>query len=160
MAVSTQPDAETLARDLAAFLGYLLKSAGSDYYRTVAELDLSLTQLKALHLLDAPDAEETVKSLAERLGISLPAASRAVEGLHQRGLVERQEDAEDRRMKRVSATGEGRQATRRLHDARLSGLEEFAAALSPTQRRRLSGALAPVLARPEVAACRSKDSAR
>lgn len=150
---SAQPDSGVLAQDLAAFLGYLLKSAGGDYYRTVAELDLSLTQLKALHVLDAPDAEETVKSLAGRLGISLPAASRAVEGLHQRGLVERQEDAEDRRMKRVSATAEGRRATRTLHDARLSGLEDFAATLTPVQQRRLSGALAPVLARPEVAAC-------
>jgi DNA-binding MarR family transcriptional regulator len=154
MAVGTQPDIEILARDLSGFLGYVLKNAGGDYYRTVAELDLSLTQLMALHVLDAPEAEETVKALAERLGISLPATSRAVEGLHQRGLVERREDTDDRRMKRVRATEAGRRATRTLHDARLSGLEEFAATLSAAQRRRLAAALAPVLERPEVAACR------
>lgn len=157
MAADTQATESELARDLYSFLGYLLKAGSGDYFRTVAELDLSLTQLKALHILDAPDAEETLKSLAERLELSLPAVSRAVESLHQRGLVERQEDPVDRRMKRVTATAAGRHATSTLHDARLSALEEFSATLTPTQRRRLAAALAPVLARPEVAACRSKD---
>jgi DNA-binding MarR family transcriptional regulator len=157
MAASTQATEAELAHDLYSFMGYLLKAGSGDYFRTVAELDLTLTQLKALHILDAPGTEETLKSLAERLELSLPAVSRAVENLHQRGLVERHEDQADRRMKRVTATDAGRHATSTLHDARLSALKEFSATLTHPQRRRLAAALAPVLARPEVAACRSKD---
>ena len=40
--------------------------------------------------------------------MSLPNASRTVDGLLQRGLVERREDEHDRRVKRVGAQREGR----------------------------------------------------
>ena len=47
-------------------------------------------------------ARVSVKELAEELGLSLPGASRAVDALLQRGLVERREDEHDRRMKRAA----------------------------------------------------------
>jgi DNA-binding MarR family transcriptional regulator len=89
--------------------------------------------------------------------VSLPAASRLVDDLVRRGFVERQEDLEDRRMKRVSPTEDGRAVTRRLNAARLSGLQEFVDKLSESERDSLQTAVAKLLERPEIAACRPED---
>lgn len=149
------PEPAELARDLYAFVVHLHKSADADRLETVAQLELSTTQLKALRVLDAPDVDElSLGALAERLRISLAATSRTVEALHQRACVERREDPADRRMKRVRITNEGRDVIRQLHAAKMSALEEFAATLSPLERRRLAAALSPVLERSELVACR------
>jgi len=154
-AAGTEVSAPTLAAELSSFVVYLHKTGNSEIFRAVAELELSLTQVKALHILDrVDDAELSLKELGERVGVSLPAASRTVEGLHQRGFVLRHEDLADRRMKRVRLTDAGREVTRQMHAGRLSHLHSIASSLTPAQRRRLSDALAPVLARPEVTACR------
>ena len=86
--------------------------------------------------------------------ISLPAASRTVDDLLRRGFVERHEDIDDRRMKRVSLTDNGRSVIRRLNAARLSGLEQFTQTLTEAERRKLSAALSKLLERDDVLACR------
>ena len=83
----------------------------------------------------------SVKELADRLGMSLPGASRTVDGLLRRGWLERREDPHDRRMKRVGITADGREVVERIETARLAGLEDYAASLTPEQRARLSSAL-------------------
>lgn len=148
-----------LAEDLFALLVFVLKSSGQDMFRAMGELELSVTQWKLLHVLDAADGDRSLKPLGEHLGLSLPAVSRAVDGLHQRGLVERQEDEQDRRMKRVRIAAPGRDLVRRLAETRLNFLEQFAGTLSEPQRRRLAAALAPALERAEVRSCRSASAA-
>ena len=75
-----------------------------------------------------------------------------VDDLVRRGFVVRNEDAEDRRMKRVRLTDAGGAVIRRLNAARLSGLEQFAKTLTDTERERLARALATLLQRPDLAA--------
>jgi len=142
--VDTGAPAE-LAEQLLALWRAVMVPRGVSAYAIFEELDLTLTQVKALSAL-APEAELTVKELAELLGLSLPGASRAVDALVERGLLGRREDTTDRRMKRLTCTAAGRDALRRLDEARLAGLEQFTATLPATQRKRLSGALAPILA--------------
>jgi DNA-binding MarR family transcriptional regulator len=154
------PTEAELARDLFSFLGYLLRSTTPDMFRALGELDISLTQVKLLHALDDPDGEPSLKDLAECLSLSLPAASRAIDALHQRGYVDRREDEHDRRVKRVRITAVGAGALRRLNETRLAQLEEFAATMSGAERRRLAAALAPLVARPEIAAVRPAGRAR
>jgi DNA-binding MarR family transcriptional regulator len=133
---------------------YIQKHSGRDFYVLVEELDLTLTQLKALHALDIAAQETSVKELAEAMGLSLPAASRTVEGLLRRGYLERREDEHDRRVKRLRLTPAGHDALERLNRARLAGLEQFAVTLTDEERTRLSGAIASLLARDEIRACR------
>ena len=102
---------------------------------------------------DVEDADR-VKEAAELVHVSLPAASRTVDDLVRRGFVERHEDPDDRRMKRVSPTEAGHAVIRRLNAARRNGLEQFTHTLTDTERRRLGGALSKLLERPDVAACR------
>ena len=119
----------------------ILQGSTRDLYRLLAELELSLTQLKLLHVLVESPTEISVKELGEELGMSLPNASRTVDALLQRGLVERREDEHDRRVKRVGATDKARDVIDRVDTARLQGLEAWAAELSPVQRRTLLDAL-------------------
>ena len=140
-----------LTDHLYGFLKYVLHGASGDYVRAVGELELSLTQLRALHVL-AYDVEQTsLKELADRLELSLPAVSRSVDGLVQRGLVTRSEDASDRRMKQVRATPAAPELLDRLTELRLAGIEQFVSTLSARERTRLASALAVLAEREEIA---------
>lgn len=136
---------EQLVGSLAAFLHYIFKTCGpkGGMLEVIDELGLSLTQLKALQLMVAhPASEMSVKQLGDSLELSLPAISRAVDGLVHRGLVTRTEDEEDRRIKRVRPTKEADQLVARLIDIRFSQLGEFVDTLSPRERNKLAAALA------------------
>jgi DNA-binding MarR family transcriptional regulator len=72
----------------------------------LGELNLGFTQLAALYAL-ADSGTMTVADLADTLGRSQSATSRLVDGLVQRQLIERNQDAEDRRQRTLTLTGRG-----------------------------------------------------
>ena len=72
----------------------------------LGELNLGFTQLAALYAL-ADSGTMTVADLADTLGRSQSAASRLVDGLVQRQLIERNQDSEDRRQRTLTLTGRG-----------------------------------------------------
>ena len=141
---------------MAALWKYLIHEHGSDFFETVGELDLSFSQVRALAILARDVDRATLGELGERLHLSLPAVSRAVEGLVKRGYVTRAEDADDRRFKQVAATADGRALMDRLIELRVAGFAEFTKTLSPDERERLADALAPIVARDEIAALRAR----
>ena len=130
-----------LAAELLELWHHLMRGSSEQMYALIAELDISITQMKTLHVLADGGSEVSVKELSDRLGLSLPGASRIVDALLRRGWLERREDPDDRRMKRIGITAEGRKALDRIETARLAGLEDYAASLTPEQRTRLSSAL-------------------
>jgi DNA-binding MarR family transcriptional regulator len=138
---SKQVSSKQLAGELLALWHHLMRGSSQHLYAVIAELEISITQMKTLHALTDCAHEISVKQLSDRLGLSLPGASRIVDALLRRGWVERREDPDDRRMKRIGITDAGRQIVDRIETARLVGLEEYAAALTPEQRTRLSSAL-------------------
>jgi DNA-binding MarR family transcriptional regulator len=146
-----QASSKRFVRDLSGFLKYLLAYGQNDFYEAVAELDLSLTQIRILHKLCREADEASLKWLADETGNSMPTVSRAVDALVQRGLVTRVENPADRRAKSIKATDEALEIAGRLIDLRLAGLEEFAASLSPDERDALARALKPIVAREDVA---------
>ena len=141
---------------MAALWKYLIHTHGTDFFETVGELDLSFTQVRALSILARDVERATLGELGERLGLSLPAVSRAVEGLVKRGYVTRAEDADDRRFKQVAATDDGRAHMDRLMELRVAGFADFVKTLDPADRERLADALTPIVARDEIAAMRRK----
>jgi DNA-binding MarR family transcriptional regulator len=144
-------------RDMYALASHLLRSSNLGTFNAVAELDLSFTQIKALCAMDLDESEPSVKGLAESMQVSLPAMSRAVDGLFVRGFVDRCEDSEDRRMKRIRPTEAGRAVTRTLNAARLIGMHEFLTSLSEEAAQALQDALALILTEhPEIAALRDR----
>ena len=111
-------------RELALRLGSLmLCSFGSDggaVIRAIDESGLNFPQMKVLVALAGETEGEpaTVKLVSERLGLSLPSASRSVDELVKRKLATRVEDPNDRRVRRVSLTAEGQEIADELMAAR------------------------------------------
>jgi DNA-binding MarR family transcriptional regulator len=147
---TTAPTVERLTDDLFGFLTYLVKSAEVDVFRVAAELDLSLSQIRALFILSHAEHELALTELAPELALSVAAAGRAVDVLVRHGLVSRYEDAADRRIKRIVLTDAGRDKIARLNAARRAGLQQFVSTLTVEDRERFIRALAPVLDRPDV----------
>jgi DNA-binding MarR family transcriptional regulator len=133
--------AKELAAELLDLWAHLMRGSSQQMFAVLGELELSMTQMKTLSMLDDCLEEVSVKELSERLALSLPATSRTVDGLLRRGLLSRHEDAEDRRVKRVRLTDDGRSVVQRIVTARLQGLESYASTLSDDQRAQLMAAL-------------------
>jgi DNA-binding MarR family transcriptional regulator len=154
-------DRRRLTRDMYALASFLMRTANLGTFNAIAELDLSFTQIKALCALESDSEGRSVKALADSLGLSLPTTSRAVDGLYERGLVRREEDAEDRRMKRVRLTDAGRKVPLALNEARLSALAELMSSLDEQEASALEHALDLILQRrSDIAAYRPKKAAR
>jgi DNA-binding MarR family transcriptional regulator len=140
-----------LVSSIGGFAKFILHAGGRDFYRAVGELELSISQIRILHLLTGPTESASLKTIADEVGLSMPAVSRSVDGLVQRGLVTRTEDAKDRRLKAVRATGEARELADRLIELRVAGITDFVETLSAQEREALAKALDPIVAREEIA---------
>ncbi len=144
---------ETAAR-IGAFLRHVFIFSGGEHLRKMEESGLTLTQVKALLMLAGPEGEQPYagRDIAERLEVSLPSVSRAVDGLVRNRLVSRVEDAEDRRVRRLSITDKGRRLAGEIVAARMADMEALAASMTAVQRRKLNSALEEVLGREELEA--------
>ena len=149
-AVST----DALTEELLTFLGVVLKCTQSGVLQVAVELELTLSQLRALFLLQQADHDPALTELAPAVGLSVPATGRVVDALARLGLVARREDEADRRIKRLSLTARGHETLERLADARREGLRAFAEGLGDDERERLSAVLRPILDRSGVRAAR------
>jgi DNA-binding MarR family transcriptional regulator len=149
------PEVRETAVRLAALMRCIFISDSGQHLRVIEESGLTLTQTKVLLLLAAPsegESQPTGTEIAESLGVSPATLSRAVDGLARKRLVRRIEDRGDRRVRRIAATEKGTEFAGTLIQARLAGLEDFAATLSAAERRRLDAAVGALLSREDVAA--------
>ena len=89
--------------------------------RAHRQAQLSVPQFRALVFVSVTD-EPSLSAMAEHLGLSLPAASRLVELLVQRGLMERRAAVADRRRVSLSLTARGRATYRRARRATQAAL--------------------------------------
>ena len=135
----------TVGRDLGLLLKHLLASTNREFFAELQDAGISFSQLKCLGVLSNAEAPLSLGALSEELGLSLPAVSRAVDGLVQRGEVKRQEDPSDRRSKLVSVSARGRAIYERVVRVRVAGVERFVEELEPDQRDALEAALGPIV---------------
>ena len=133
---------QQLADILGRLATHLNGAAAPEMFRVLGELELSFTQMKALFMLRQHD-DSSVGDLAARLAMSLPAMSRSVDGLVQRGYVARTECATDRRAKSIALLPQGHAALERLNAARAAALTAFAEELSDDGARRAARRIAP-----------------
>ena len=147
---TTAPSIDGLTGDLLGFLTWLFKRSDSEVIKATSELDLSLSQLRVLHVLTQADHELALTEVAPQVGLSVAATGRAVDSLCRHDLVTRREDPLDRRIKRLALTEGGREKTSRLKHAHETQLREFVSSLSDDEREAFGRALAPILERPDV----------
>ena len=134
-------ESERLSRSLTIFRHAVLRDGFLDAIRAMDDHHLSVAQMATLMLLDA-EGGSTVGDLASDLGRSLSATSRLLDQLVRRGLVTRQEDPDDRRVKRVALAEHGLDLIRRVQRHRAEAQLSVMAALSESERADVMRAMA------------------
>lgn len=97
----------------AAIIMATLKNVMLDLTR-MDDRDLSNRQLGTMMLIYTEDGPQTVRAVAERLAVSKPAITRAMDKLEELGLAQRKEDPTDRRSVVLGRTPQGRTFMRDL----------------------------------------------
>jgi long-chain acyl-CoA synthetase len=125
----------------------------------LGEVDLSPSQYRALAFLSEDGAASAATALAGRMSVSKPSITALVDGLVQRGLVERRGSEQDRRRVEHLLTDDGRAVLGRADHAVNARLALIAGHLAPDDRSQagqgleqwaaaLMSARAALLARP------------
>ena len=92
---------------LVDFLNRLLCTTEVDALDSMMNTEISFSHFRTLMILSGRGRALSLNELGEALHLSLAAAGRNVDKLVGLGLVDRREDSQDRRVKRVSLTDEG-----------------------------------------------------
>jgi DNA-binding MarR family transcriptional regulator len=107
----------------------------------MGDAEPNLPQMVTLYLLDA-GTTPTVGELADQLGRSMSVTSRLVDQIVQRGWVDRAEDLNDRRAKRLGITTAGREFLRGFESVRAQAQREVMTYLTDDEQRQVSEAMA------------------
>lgn len=126
----------------------VMRSQKSHAAAGFARLDLTMQTAHALHVL--PPEGMTMRALADELACDASNATGVVDRLEKRGLLERRNDEQDRRIKRVHLTAAGRRLRERAEALFLTAPPAIAA-LSTDDQRALRTILERALANAEAA---------
>ena len=147
MQTLSSSNASALTDQLFSVFSSVTQGGDSRLVTLAAELDMTLSQLRALLVMWKAREPVSLGELARGVGLSDAATVRVVDRLIAAGLCDRREDVHDRRIKRISLTEVGAQTVNRLADAKRESLERFVDSLLPGEREDLSLALEPIVAR-------------
>ena len=136
-----------LAAQLLALMTQMAQVTESRAMALAAELDLSLSQVRALLVLWRAEEPVSLGALAQGVGLSDAAAVRMGDGLLRGDLVARREDVHDRRIKRITLSAAGVEAVTGLVAAKREELQQLAQTLLPGELDQLTAALDPIVAR-------------
>jgi DNA-binding MarR family transcriptional regulator len=106
-----------------------------------ADMNTWIVLNAARHHAQVSGAASSQRELAEGLHMSGPALVRHLDRLEGEGLVQRQRDAHDRRVTRISLTPKGRRLQRRLEGVVAAYDEQVRACLTTAEARTLERAL-------------------
>jgi DNA-binding MarR family transcriptional regulator len=114
-----------LEEALIAWIRQVMSLSMRRFIGFATENKLKMSHIAVLFLLSG-DARCAVTELGEEFGVSGAAASQMVEKLVQMGLVQRYEDANDRRIKRLKLTRKGKDIVNKSIEAREQWITSFA----------------------------------
>ncbi len=110
------------------------------------ELDVSFTQARTMFLLAHCAGPLPINEIASKLGLSVAATGRNIDQLVKLGIVERQENPDDRRVKLVSLSPQGFEIADQQIEQKRQAVRAFVDRLSATEAENLTQALRPILA--------------
>jgi DNA-binding MarR family transcriptional regulator len=111
-----------------------------DFKKFMDETGLSFSQISILMRL-VHRGSTSVSDIGEQSGVTSAAASQAVDRLVGLGLIERTEDPDDRRAKRLALTQKGRTLIERGVEVRSKWIEGLTGALTPEHQDKIITAL-------------------
>jgi DNA-binding MarR family transcriptional regulator len=137
---------EELQALLEEFLRRLFSMAEEQSMDILVDLDISLSQARTIFILDQAPEAMPIADIARRLSLSPAAAGRNVDQLLRLGIVQRNEDLSDRRVKLVSLTKEGLRIAFQHAAAKRQALRVLSDRLPDHDCARMAEALRPILA--------------
>lgn len=139
------PTPEAVGELIEEFLRRLCSGQASHSMSTFADIDLTFAQVRMMMVLAYMDTALPINQIAAHLDLTFASAGRNVERLLHERLVERNEDAHDRRVKLVQLTPTGRDMVSQHFECHRRMLADFTQRLSEADRVRITAALVPVL---------------
>ncbi len=124
----------TLTKVIREWSEVFMQRSMRDFKRFMDTTGLSFSQINILMRL-FHRGSTNVSEIGEQLGVTNAAASQAVDRLVGMGLIERTEDPEDRRTKRLELTPKGRAAIEKGIQARSEWIEGVTNSLQPGTAR-------------------------
>ncbi len=134
MTMPVEARGDDLARALTATFFGVMQRMKQHSARKAAEWDMSVAQVRALYALREP---LSMRELAERLYLDPSNLTALVDRLEALGLVERQADPDDRRVKRLVITDKGTRLSDEIIGAVFEESPVFDALSAPEQRQLL-----------------------
>jgi len=131
---------QEMAEHIADLIPAILHGLRGRERRSPPDLDITLGQLHCLKTVGDLGAP-TMSGLARELDLQPSTVTGLVDALVARGLVERREDPEDRRIVRVAVTAVGQRHRQQHHRARRRRLVESLAPLGDEELERVESAL-------------------
>jgi len=148
-------DHSTNAHRLLRLFEQMRDKRHSTAFRRLAELGLSFSHVRALHML-APDRTLAMKDLAEQLCLTPPSVTALTRRLVQSGLMHRQSHSEDSRVALLSLTDEGRALLQQLYEEQLRQMERLLEGLTSEEQELflylLERAIQPMQSRAQASA--------
>lgn len=135
-----------LAESLQQLVSGLMSAAQAQGIDQLIELDLSLSQARTLLVLGPAAEPLPIHRIACDIGLSVAAAGRNVDRLLALGLVSRTENPEDRRVKLVALTDDGRAVLATHFAPKRAALRAFSERLPADQAEALDAAIRGALA--------------
>lgn len=132
---------DQLAEDIGDFRRAVIPEFLIGMLSQMSDAEPNLPQMATLYLLDA-GATPTVGELADQLARSMSVTSRLADHMVKRGWVDRAEDPEDRRVKRLAITAAGRTFLRSFESVRAQAQREVMTYLTDDEQRQVSEAMA------------------
>jgi DNA-binding MarR family transcriptional regulator len=129
-----------VAKEMVASSGFLLARLGFGFKaKTIAKLEESGFEIYDYSVLAilAEGAKETQATIADAITLDPSRLVALLDGLEERGLIERQRDPQDRRRHMVSITAAGKRELSRLREIVKRLEDEFLAPLDPESRKTL-----------------------
>ena len=136
MPAKTASNPETSSAALWVVLARAYHSMAAFVERSVAELDIGLSDFMILEAL-LHKGPLTMSELCEAALITNASMTSAIDRLESRQFVDRIADKEDRRVRRVQLTPQGTALIKRLYAHHERDLDEVMSAIPPTERAEL-----------------------
>ena len=134
------PSTERFSEVLRDWAQVFMHRSARDFKRFMDESGLSVSQLNTMMRL-YHKGECGLSEISGHLGISNAATSQAVDRLVQMGLLGRREDPQDRRVKQLELTDQGRTLIEKVFDSRRQWMEGLTDTLTPDQQETIIDAL-------------------
>ena len=131
---------DPLIASLQEWIEVFMRRSMRNFIQYTRESGLSMSQVGALFHIHN-HGSSAVSDLGDHLGISNPAASQMIERMVQLGLIERTEDPDDRRAKKIVLTERGCKTLQESIHARQAWLVEVSQALSEAEKAQVIPAL-------------------